>query len=624
MRILVDFQIDKSVEARLIGDNIIYRPDLENKNISHRRRALTAALPDALITRSLPDADTVLDWKKKQTDYPVFIICINDEEHCTDFVGEVPVYRVAERDINYAGEQAFILAESIHSNNLERSTNQALLTAVARNSTNSNNRIAMVGAGVVNLLTAYHLKENGYKLEVYDASPDPRSNQDWAFSGCTYGGDDARMFSLSESRHHLIRYYEPGAEVGDLFRKDIPDKGWLCMDEENLRGDNEGWIHELEQIPEWLPQVFNKDIISFNQESTDIWKAMQERHPQLFEDVGFIPTVLRVYSTEQQLHTAIISEGHIGSIKRILDPITLSREFPALQNAVDNDEVAGALEVIGFTVNIHKFSIKLISHLEKSGVRFHWRNEIDHIERDIQNTVTGLVSDKQKITADHYVICPGAYGNSLLSGMASDKKITGVVGAWLRIPNLDPQLNASLKISRVGFAAEGAAEGANIILGSDKNGNEIIHVSSGHGFIGDNPKRVDSHAMNHLFRVVEETAQRYFPHQYEAAQQQNMASKSLRWCVRPWTPSGLGVFELAKAQNNGLLIVTGGHNTGGFAQAQSVAMAVLAALRGKRHVMHRAYHPERLRDFMNNINATEKTVSRSEVVQASPVVQLGV
>ena len=65
-----------------------------------------------------------------------------------------------------------------------------------------------------------------------------------------------------------------------------------------------------------------------------------------------------------------------------------------------------------------------------------------------------------------------------------------------------------------------------------------------------------------------------------------------RACVRPWTATGLGIFESTGTDRDGSFIITGGHNTGGFAQAPAVAMAVLAAIERRSHPMHTLYHPK--------------------------------
>lgn len=48
----------------------------------------------------------------------------------------------------------------------------------------------------------------------------------------------------------------------------------------------------------------------------------------------------------------------------------------------------------------------------------------------------------------------------------------------------------------------------------------------------------------------------------------------------------------------GRCVITGGHNTGGFAQGPSIAKAVHAALMHNEHPMHASYHPDRASSFL--------------------------
>lgn len=42
------------------------------------------------------------------------------------------------------------------------------------------------------------------------------------------------------------------------------------------------------------------------------------------------------------------------------------------------------------------------------------------------------------------------------------------------------------------------------------------------------------------------------------------------------------------------MVLVGGHNTGGFARAPSIASAILATMRNNHHQMHVDYHTSRL------------------------------
>lgn len=602
MRILVDFKISKDIETLMLGSNVFYRPDLGIKSSRYYSATLQSDVPDVLITRSLPPVDVIEQWRNSSPLRQRVIILVTQRDEppvkYSRTVAGIPVYCV-HGDTTHAEIEAFILAEQINSENLYRDTAQYPLSESTRNTRTAHRQVALVGCGIVNLITAYYLLQSGYRITLHDGAPDPRIAPNRSALGCTHGGDDARMFSLSETRHHFNHGYAAQEDQYETFFRGLGEHGWLCCDYHSLNGNDNLWRSDFENVPAWLTAVFNDEIISFNQESRPYWEELQRAEPGLFTDVGYIDRVIRVYSTKTQLEKAILNENRIGSFIKVIDSGTLGNDCVALKEAVDAGEIAGAIEVVGFTVNIHKFSKKLLNLLEQTGAEFHWNSRVERVERQA-GVVCGLVTENGFIEADHYVLSPGAYGNGLLRGLQCENKIASVIGMWLRLPNLEPKLNASLKITRSGYAADSAAEGANVIVGVDEHGNSIIHVSSGHGYVGENPNNISAAHIDDLFRVVEETAQRYLPSYYAAAQKSGLLRESIKYCVRPWTASGLGLFETTQTAAGGLLIVTGGHNTGGFAQSPSTAYAVLSALRGEAHAMHRAYHPNRLNSFLDH------------------------
>lgn len=88
---------------------------------------------------------------------------------------------------------------------------------------------------------------------------------------------------------------------------------------------------------------------------------------------------------------------------------------------------------------------------------------------------------------NHYVISPGAYGQSLLRGTRSAGQIQGVVGCWATVPNVEPRLGLSLKVARRGHVTEDA----NITVGRDETGSEVLLVGSGYGWTGADPANIN-------------------------------------------------------------------------------------------------------------------------------------
>ncbi len=239
---------------------------------------------------------------------------------------------------------------------------------------------------------------------------------------------------------------------------------------------------------------------------------------------------------------------------------------------------------------VHDFVTRILALLEAAGTGMHWSRRVERICWDAAGAATGLLTQDELVRADHYVLSPGAHGGGLLRGLRSAGLIHGVLGVWLTLPNVDPQLEHSLKIARTGHPAEDA----NVTIGRDGEGRSRMIIGSGYGWTGSDPNNIDASELDCLFEAVDDTAKHFFPRAYELALKRGALDRSRRLCVRPWTASSLGVLEIVEVSGGGALIVTGGHNTGGFAQAPAVAAAVLAGIKGESHPMHLLYHPQRL------------------------------
>lgn len=594
MKILIAFSLNPELEALLVDDNVAYRPDLAVKGPHALRNALCAIRPDVLIASGLPPAGILERWRA-EVPAERRLTCIE--------VGPAPSTptnreAMAGIDLHHvdsaSGEPemaAVLLAETRHCGGLGR---PAPARSVAPDRPRS---VALVGAGIVNLITAYALARDGYAVTLHDAGPDPSLTYDWEQHGCTFGGGDARIFSLNEGRHHHAKGHVIGAATNAQFERTVAEGGWLSRTCDALVEPDLRWIEAFERVPAWLASRYDRDIISFNQESQPLWRGMMQEAPDLFDGVGFRDGLVRLYATRQKLERGLAVERSIGAFRRQIALDRLVEEMPSLRDAVEAGQVAGALDVVGFSVNIQKFGRAIARRLEAAGGRLHWNSRVGAVVRDRSGRVVGLRTEEGLVEADHYVVSAGAYGNDLLEGFESSGQIAPVIGMWLTLPDAGPTLERPLKINRAGYASDGAAEGANVIPGCCPQGEPVIHVSSGHGYIGLGPQGPDPAQLADLARAVEETARDFFPSRYAQARDAGLIPEVKRYCIRPWTPSGLGLFETAPAAGGGLCVVTGGHNTGGFAQAPSVARAVLAAIEGREHPMHTLYHPRRFAGF---------------------------
>lgn len=443
--------------------------------------------------------------------------------------------------------------------------------------------VTLAGAGIVNLVTALYLTRAGYDVTVYDAAPDPRANAHWTAYGCTRGGGDGRMFTLTEADSYNGRA-RPG---GDLLLRPVSAHGWRMAKPGELPAAERRWADEFHHLPRWLADSYTEDIFDTNRAGGVGWAALIESDPALFDgETGYRDGILRLYTDDEYFRWHVARDDRLGATRGVLTPEQVRDRYPAIADGT----VVGGLEVVGFTVNIHRFLARLVDLLVAEGVRFHWLTPVTAIRRGTANTVVGLETATGVVHSRHYVLSPGVYGNDLLRGTESHDRIQGMLGVWLTVPNVEPRLDHSVKIAREGHVAEET----NVTIGEDEHGEPVLICGSGYGWTGLDPGNIDSAELDALFGALEDTIRRFFPHAYAAARAAGTLDPSRRVCVRPWTSSCLGVFETVPAEDGGVLVVTGGHNTGGFTQSPAVADAVLAALDGRPHRMHTRYHPARL------------------------------
>jgi glycine/D-amino acid oxidase-like deaminating enzyme len=457
--------------------------------------------------------------------------------------------------------------------------------------------VTLVGAGIVNLVTALYLARGGYRVTVYERSPDPRENAHWTAYGCTRGGGDGRMFTLTEADSYNSRAWPSG----DLLLRPVSAHGWRLTKPGDLSPAELRWAQRFHDIPRWLADSYTEDIFAMNRAGGDGWTALVESDPALFGgDTGYRDGILRLYTDEEYFRWHLARNERLGATRNVLAPRQVAERYPALADACAAGTVVGGLEVVGFTVNIHEFLARLVDLLAAEGVRFHWRTTVSAIHRAADGAVDGLATEAGVVRSDHYVLSPGVYGDELLRGTESHERIQGMLGVWLTVPNVEPRLDHSVKIARKGHDAEET----NVTLGTGESGEPVLVCGSGYGWTGLDPDNIDSAELEAVFLALEDTIRRFFPKAHAAAREAGTLDASRRVCVRPWTSSCLGVFETMRTTRGGTLVVTGGHNTGGFTQAPAVADAVLAAFEGRPHPMHTRYHPRRLERFYSAPGAT--------------------
>lgn len=454
--------------------------------------------------------------------------------------------------------------------------------------TNFSQKTVLVGAGVVNLVTAYFLSKQNHELVIIDKAPSPTSQKaNWKNQGCTFGGENVRMYTYTEADNYNEKGSQLYADMGDIFYKPISEGGWLVDSPSSMNEAEKAWAKNHKEVAPQDALQFAEDIYRVNINSGRLWDKMRKEDAFLFEDVDFLPEILRIYSEKADFEAAQKLHRRLGSFKRAFDVKAYAKENPVFQYAHSTDMLGGCMITKGFTLRVQDFCLKIIQYLERKGVNFLWETTFEGIEKNNAGKVSGIKINGELYTFKNYVLSLGAYAGSSLKGTASANQLHGVLGVWLTLPNVHPELKHSMKIHKTGHVGEDT----NITLIEDENGKHLV-LGSGYGYTGNSTKNhVQVEELKGIFESLKHTARTYFPDAYETCK--SYIDDTKKYCVRAWTPTGLGVFEVQEALA-GKLIITGGNNTGGFTQSPYIADAVLKTLNNQTHPMQTLFNPSRM------------------------------
>lgn len=588
MKIASTFALSAYDVEQLRPASVVAMADTVRRDEASLLEFLASEGIDILITDRAPANHTLGAWREARGRPVVVLVsealgnsdCISG--HSDDAI------MVFFGDASTPISKALSVAENIYARQI---TAKRALVALGAHSGKRAERVLVVGAGIVSLMTALHLVENGYCVEIVEKSGDPRVKPDWLSLGCTHGGENARMFSLTECDNYHDREAVAEAQLHGQINRSITEMGWLIGHPQRYQAQEREWMHHFSGMPIFLANKYNEDIFALNHESFKYWNKLIQDRPELFEGVEFRRDLLRIASTQAYHKKQLARQKRVGSYIRELDTEGVADNYPSLAAGCRNGEIAGGIEVAGFSLNVHDFVNNLVSRLEANDVRFHWGKEARGLAME-DGAATGIVIDDTVWKSDHYFLSPGVYGSDLLNGTDSENKIHGILGAWISFPNLEPKLTRSLKISREGHIANSG----NIIPAKSSTGEDILIFGSGFGYLGRDLSNVDGEQLGALFESMESYIAAMFPAAYWQAMRTGELRASRRYCIRPWTASSLGIFEIRRARS-GLVIVASGHNTGGFSQSTSVARATVDAFQGRVHPMHILYHPRRFDDF---------------------------
>ena len=260
-------------------------------------------------------------------------------------------------------------------------------------------RVIVLGSGVVGVTTAYYLAKAGHDVTVIDRQPGPALETSFANAGQISPG-----------------YASPWAAPG------IPLKAfkWLFQRHAPLAIQPDGSLFQLQWMWEMVKNcdadryAVNKErMVRLAEYSRDCIRALRAETGIAYE--GRQQGTLQLFRTQAQFDGAakdIEVLKQAGVAFDLLEREQLAQAEPALAHV--RDKLVGGLRLPNDeTGDCQLFTTRLAQMARDLGVRFQFDTAIERL--DIANgQVTGVQTDKGRVTADRYVLALGSYSRLLL------------------------------------------------------------------------------------------------------------------------------------------------------------------------------------------------------------------
>lgn len=402
-------------------------------------------------------------------------------------------------------------------------------------------KIAVLGAGVIGVTTAYYLAREGHEVEVIDRQPGPGLETSFANAGEISPGYASPWAGPGVPRKALawlMMKHPP------LIVRPVPDLNmylWMLQMLRNCSAAryevNKGRMVRLAEYSRDAIRALRADIgIAYDERARGTLQLF--RTARQVDDAGKDIAVLKRYGVEYEL----------------LDRRGCIEAEPGLAQSAAH--IAGGLRLPqDETGDCHMFTSRLAEVAQSLGVSFRYATTIRAMET-AGGAVSGVRCDEGTITADRYVLAAGSFSPALARSLGlllpvypvKGYSITAEIAQEAAAP-VSTVLDESYKIALTRL-------GRRIRVGG------MAELS---GFSNDLPARRRGtlvHCLNDLFPGAGDTARASF------------------WTgLRPMTPDGTPIVGPTALSN---LYINTGHGTLGWTMACGAAKVLTAQVSGQR------------------------------------------
>jgi len=280
-------------------------------------------------------------------------------------------------------------------------------------------KVAVLGAGITGVTTAYYLAKRGCDVTVFDRQPRPAEETTFA-NGGQISVSQPFPWSSPELPAQLLKWFG---------RKDAP----LIF---KLQSDPKMWAWSIKFL-------LNARSSTFYKNSEKVLKlALHSK--SCFEEIIATETIkfdrqrhgiLKLFNDEREAaHVSDLSKwlNENGLEQTILNRDEVLKIEPALANS-KSSFVGATHSPIDESGDAHKFVVELEIAAKKLGVTFIYDANIEGFEntpKDVQSTII----NGQPKKFDKYVLCSGSYSANLANKLNINLPIYPVKGYSVSIP----------------------------------------------------------------------------------------------------------------------------------------------------------------------------------------------
>jgi len=273
-------------------------------------------------------------------------------------------------------------------------------------------KIAVIGAGITGMSSAFTLANRGYDVTIYDKNRYAAMETSFANGG-----------QLSASN----------AEVWTRWSTIFKGLKWMMKSDAPLLVNPKPSLHKFGWMMEFMSNIPNYESNTIR--TTEMAIASRDFMTQMAEEAGIEfnrvnQGILHFYDDEAEF-------AHAHEVSKLLAKGGLPRqrltpdEVRAIEPTIKSDIIGGYYTDSDFTGDIHKFSTGLAKACERLGVTFYWNEEVTKLAPNNGQPLVTSAPESGEVRTQSYdgiVICAGVRSRSFASQVGDRVNIYPVKG----------------------------------------------------------------------------------------------------------------------------------------------------------------------------------------------------